>query len=96
MAGLPIKQPVDPWSAGIMGATSVATAALDDKTNQTLNNSFTSAFDNSGWNVNVGAGASQSTQTDRSSSALGLGSLLNNPVLLIALCAAAYYVLKRK
>lgn len=79
-----------------MAAGSVAKAALDDQTNQTLHNSFSTGFDNSGWNVNVGAGASQSTQTDRSSSALGLGALLNNPVVLIALCVGAYYVLKRR
>lgn len=79
-----------------MAAGSVAKAALDDQTNQTLNNSYSTGFDNSGWNVNVGAGASQSTQTDRSSSALGLGALLGNPVILLALCAAAYYVLSRK
>jgi hypothetical protein len=96
MAALPVGKPVDPWSAGIMGATSVATAALDDKTNQTLNNSYTAAFDNSGWNVNVGAGASQSTQTDRSTSALGLSSLLQNPVVLIALAAVAFLYLKRR
>lgn len=79
-----------------MAGASVATAALDDKTNQTLNNSYSASFDNSGWNVNVGAGASQSTQTDRSSSALGLGKLLNDPIVLVVLCVAAYYVLKKR
>lgn len=88
--------PADPWSAGLMAAGSVAKAALDDQTNQSLSNPFAANFDNSGWNVNVGAGASQSTQTDRSSSALGLGSLLSNPVVLLGLCAVAYYVLKNR
>jgi len=79
-----------------MGATSVATKALDDKTNQTQNNTFSGGFDNSGFSVNIGDGASQSTQATRTSSALDLNSILGNPVLLLALCAAAYYVLNRK
>lgn len=95
MAGVPSK-PMDPWSAGIMGATSVASAALEDKTNQTLNNSFSTVFDNSGWNVNVGAGASQSTQTDRSSSALGLSRLMSNPMMLIGLCVVLYLYTQKK
>lgn len=93
MAGAP--KPMDPWSAGIMGATSVASAALEDKTNQTLNNSFSTGYDNSGWNVNVGAG-SQTTQTDRSSSALGLSQLLNNPMVLIGLCVVLYMYTQKK
>jgi len=77
-----------------MGAASVAGKALDDKTNQTLNNTFSAGFDNA-WTVNIGSG-SQSTQTDKSSSALGLGSVLNNPMVLLALCAVAYMVMSRK
>jgi hypothetical protein len=94
MAAAP--QPVDPWSAGLMAAGSVAGKALDDKTNQTLNNSFSSAFDSSGWTVNTGDGATQSASAPRTSSTLGLGSLLGNPVILLALCAAAYYVLSKR
>lgn len=80
-----------------MAGAGVAGKALEDKTNQTLHNSFTSSFGGNDWNVNIGTGT-QTNQTDRSSSPLGsgVGSILNNPVLLLALCAAAYYLLKRK
>lgn len=91
-----IAKPADPWSTGIMAGASVAGKALDDQTNQTLNNSFSAGFDNSGWNVNVGAGATQSATTDRSSGLLAsLGPMLQNPLVLMALAVGAYLYLKR-
>lgn len=78
-----------------MAAGSIATKALDDKTNMNTAQNFTSAFDSSGWNVNVGQGASQSSTADRSSSVLGTSQLLRNPLVLVALCLALYYVTKK-
>jgi hypothetical protein len=79
---------VDPWSAGIMGASSVATAALDDKTNQTLNNSFSSKYDNSGFVVNIGSGSA----TGATSSPLGISQ---KNLMLIGLAVAFYFMRKK-
>lgn len=70
-----------------MGATSVATAALDDKTNQTLNSSFSSKNDNSGFVVNIGSGSA----TGATSSALGLTQM---QMLMIG--AAAFFLMRKK
>ena len=81
-----------------MALGSVAGKALDDQTNQTLNNSFGAGFDNSGWNVNTKSdGATQSTTSDRSSGLLdGLAPMLQNPMVLLALAVGAYLYLKRR
>ena len=86
--------PADPWSAGLMAAGSVASKALEKGTMQAANAAGAS-YDNSGWSVNVGSGA-QSNQTDRSMSALGLGALLKNPLVLVVLAMVAYTVIARK
>ncbi len=83
---------VDPWSAGIMAAGSIASGALRDSTPQSQNNSFASGYDNSGFVVNIGSG-SASASIDKSASPLA--GLLKNPVLLIALALGAYLVMKR-
>ena len=94
MAALPTK-PADPWSTGIMAGAGIAKAALDDQTNQTLSNSFGAGFDNSGWSVNTGSGT-QSTTADRSSGLLsGLGPMLQNPMVLVALAVVAFLYLKK-
>jgi hypothetical protein len=88
----------DPYSAAFGAAAKLGTAALDDKTNQTSSSTFTSAFDDSGWNLNIkSGGSSQSTSSDKSSGLLsGLGPLLKNPVVLIGLAVLAYMVMQRK
>lgn len=88
----------DPYSAAFGAATKLGTAALDDKTNQTQTDSFTSAFDSSGWTVNVkGDGNSQTATSDKSSGLLGsLGPLLRNPLVLVALAGLVYMAMQRK
>jgi hypothetical protein len=88
--------PADPWSAGIMAAGSVASAALTPPPMNAQQTTGAVTFDNSGWAVNVGAGASQSTSTDRSMSALGASRMLRNPVVLLAILAGLYYLSKHK
>jgi hypothetical protein len=88
--------PTDPWSAGIMAAGSVATAALTPPPMNAQQTTGAVGFDNSGWNVNFGAGATQSTSSDRSSTALGVSGLLRNPVLVLAILAGLYYLSKHK
>lgn len=85
----------DPWTTGIMAGASVATKALE-KPSMTSGQNTSSVFDSSGWAVNVGTGASQSTQSDRSSAILGTSQLLRNPLVLVALCLAVYYVTRKK
>lgn len=87
----------DPWAAGIMAAGSVATAALKDNTPMNNAVSFGASFDNSGWVVNTGQGATVSPSADKTTVAgPSLAALLRNPVVLIGLAVAAYYVLGRK
>ncbi|WP_317205560.1 hypothetical protein [Janthinobacterium sp.] len=93
----------DPYSAAFGAAASVASAALDDKTNQTQNSNFGGAtFDNSGWNVNIGSGAANNTPvktTTNSPIASGVGAALatlQNPMVMLAIAAVVYMVLRRK
>jgi len=82
-----------------MAAGSVANAAMTDKTNMTNGANVSTGFDNSGWSLNLsthGGAATQTTSSDKSSSALGLSQLLNNPVLLIVLAFVAYTMVGKK
>lgn len=88
--------PADPWSAGIMAAGSVATAALTPPPMNAQQTTGAVQFDNSGWAVNVGAGASQSTSTDRSMSALGTSQMMRSPVVLLAIFIGLYYLSRHK
>jgi hypothetical protein len=96
-------QSPDPWSQGINAAAGVATAALKPAASEAHKTS-SSAFDNSGWSVNIGPGASQSTnRTDLPSTAQALGaaaasgaSLLSNPMFIIALGLGVFLFLKHK
>ncbi|MGB9107552.1 MAG: hypothetical protein WCC39_02585 [Telluria sp.] len=91
--------PADPWSAGLMAAGSVASAALQ-KPNMTAQQTIGPlAFDNSGWNVNLGLGSgptTMATTTDRSASALGVSKLLSNPTMLILAAVGLYLILGKK
>jgi hypothetical protein len=89
----------NPWSAGIMAAGSVASAALNDKTNMTNGANVSTGFDNSGWSVNLagrGATAQQTATNDKSSSSLGLPQLMNNPLVLVLLAFVAFEFAKHK
>ncbi len=86
-----------PWGAAISAGAALGSKALDDKTNQTLSNTFDSAFDASGWNVNIGQGAKQTSAYEKTGdSAFNLGALMSNPMVLIAVCALAYVYLKKR
>lgn len=81
-----------------MGAASVASSALA-KPSLTNGSSTSSAFDNSGWSVNVaGAGATavQTATTDKSGSLLGLSQLTKNPLVLVLLAFVVYEFAKHK
>lgn len=95
---MPTPVPADPWSAGLMAAGSVATAALNDKTNMTNGVSSTFGFDNSGFAVNIaGKGATATQNADASkSNGLDLAALLKNPVVLVGLAVGLYLLLGRK
>lgn len=61
------------------------------------------AFDNSGWAVSIGPGAATSTKTampgaaqSMQTVAAGVGGLLGNPVVLIAVGVALFLYLKHK
>lgn len=82
-----------------MGLSSVAGGAVNDKTNMTNQAAVTTAFDNSGWNVNIGTG-SQTASTTRSDSPIAAGaagavSLLKNPLVLALLALVAYKMLRK-
>lgn len=79
-----------------MAAGGVASAALQKPNMTAAQTTGSVAFDNSGWAVNVGPGATQSTSTDRSTTALGVSGLLRNPVVLLAIIAGLYYLSKHK
>jgi len=83
----------DPYSAAFGAAASVAGAALKDGTQaQTTSNS--SGFDNSGWNINIGSGSVSNSQ---SKGALGgIGQLLQNPMVLLAIGVGLLLVIKAK
>jgi hypothetical protein len=95
MAGVP----TDPWSAGLMAAGSMASAALQKPAMNAQQTIGPVAFDNSGWNVNLGLGSgptTMATTTDRSTSALGASKVLNNPTMLLLLAVGLYFVMSRK
>lgn len=67
---------------------------------------FMPNFDNSGWAVNIGGGSATSSKQELPSAPhtisqqLGqasgnLNGLLGNPLMLVALLAVAYYVMKK-
>jgi hypothetical protein len=88
----------NPYGAAIMAGASVANSALNDKTNMTNGVQQGWGFDNSGFSVNVGTrgGSTQTTALDKSTSALGLSQLLQNPVVLVLLAFVAYEFAKHK
>lgn len=92
----------DPWSTGLMGMTSVATAALKPASSG-AQQTASSVFDNSGFVVNVGAGSASSSKTALPSAsqvagavASSAGSLLSNPVFIIGVGVALFLFLKHK
>lgn len=99
---MPISSP-DPWSQGINAAAGVASAALKPVGSEAHNTS-SSAFDNSGWAVNIGTGASQTTsRTDLPSTSQALGaaaaqatSVLGNPLFVIAVGVGLFLFLKHR
>lgn len=81
-----------------MAAGSIASGALNDKTNMTNGVSSTFGFDNSGFAVNIAGKGATATQNADSSKATGLNlaALLHDPVVLIGLAVVAYMLLGRK
>lgn len=77
-----------------MAAGSVASAALTSPPMNAQQTVGGASFDNSGWNVNVGAGASQSAATSKST--VDLSAMLKKPVVLIAIVVGLYYLSKHK
>lgn len=85
-----------------MGLSSVASGALKPASSgATSNNS--SAFDNSGFVVNIGGGTASSTKTALPTTAQALGaaaasatSLLGNPMFIIAVGVGLFLFLKHK
>lgn len=92
MAGVP----ADPWSSGLMAASSIAGGALNDKTAMTNGVNISNAFDSSGWNVNIGSGSQTSSAVKAAPVAANTLALLNNPIVLIGLAVVAYYYLSQK
>lgn len=97
---MPAGVPMDPWTAGIMGLTSIAAAPPPSMTS-TMN--APNVFDNSGFVVNVGGGSASSVKTALPSAAqavqaagAGLGALLGNPVFIIAVGFGLFLYLKHK
>ena len=97
MAGVNVSTPapVDPWSAGIMGATSVATAALKDGQSQAHSNQNNSA-DFSAWTLSIGSTGATSAAVERANvPGNSLSGLLGNPIVLAGLAVAAVLYLHR-
>jgi hypothetical protein len=97
MAGVP----TDPWSAGLMALGSVAKVAAQPAGPSSVIAPTT--FDNSGFVVNLGGGTATSTKTALPSAAqavqaaaAGVGGLLSNPVLIIAVGLGLFLYLKHK
>jgi hypothetical protein len=92
--------PTDPWSAGFMALGSIA---KPEPVSSGAQNSANISFDNSGFVVNVGPGSATSTKTALPSAgqalqaaAAGVGGLLGNPVLIIAIGLGLFLYLKHK
>lgn len=104
MSGMGGLAASNPWTAGIMGAASVAQAALQPAgPSNSGGNNYASDYDGSAWSVSVGTGTQSSANNAKteapgvSTTGGGAGSvngLLSNPLVLIALVAA--FVLLRK
>jgi len=85
-----------------MGMTSVATAALKPASSGATSTNST-AYDNSGFVVNIGGGTANSSKTQLPTAAQTLGaagaaagSLLSNPIFIIALGVGVFLLLKHK
>lgn len=77
-----------------MAAGSVASAALSSPPMNAQQTAGGASFDNSGWNVNVGSGATQSAATSKST--VDLSAMLRKPVVLLVVVAGLYYLSKHK
>lgn len=93
--------PTDPWSAGLMALGSVAQAASQPAGPSSVLG--TNTFDNSGFVVNVGGGTASSSKTSLPTAAQAVGaavasagSLLANPVVIIAVGLGLFLYLKHK
>jgi hypothetical protein len=84
---------VDPWSAGIMGAASVAGKSLDKGSSYNAA-AFSDSFDSSGWNINIGSGApvqaNTNSHTPTATTAGAVKSALSNPMILIVVGLVIY------
>jgi hypothetical protein len=87
--------PVDPWSAGIMAAGSIATKALDKGSSQAQSSQTTTA-DFSAWTLSIGSSGATSAAVEKVT-APGAGAtagLLSNPIILAGLAIAVVLYLK--
>ena len=83
----------NPYGAAIGAAAGVATAALEDKVPQNQSSSYNVGYDSSGWAVTIGDGST--SQVDQiktpnptaATAAKGLGQVLQNPMVLLAIAA---------
>ncbi|MGK5073246.1 hypothetical protein [Janthinobacterium sp. ZB1P44] len=97
MAGVP----VDPWSAGLMAAGGIAKSAMQPGGPSSAGgNQQNNDYDGSAWSVSVGTGSGSTSasatnaKTDSPVSSAAAG-LFKNPLLLIGLAAALYFVLRK-
>jgi hypothetical protein len=90
--------PVDPWSAGFMALGSIANSPAAAPGNATQNiGPFSSSLDGSAWNVAIGDGSPNQTATATKlpSAAAVANGIFGNPMLLILIGAALYFVVKK-
>jgi hypothetical protein len=78
-----------------MAAGSVATKALDKGVTSSAAQ-YSSAFDSSGWNVNIGGGSPvQTSENTKAPAVAAAAGLLKNPLVLILIGAAIYLAMKK-
>lgn len=85
--------PVDPWSAGFQALGSLANSPAAMPGNAKSELAFASAFDSSGWTVNIGGGSASATAI-KNDPVAGLGAMLGNPLVLLAI--AAFFIMRGK
>jgi hypothetical protein len=93
--------PTDPYSAGIMAAGSIASAAMQPGGPSSAGgNQYNNQADFSAWSVAIGtgqgavSGAATNARTDSPTSA-GIGKLLGNPLVLVGAALVLYLVLRK-
>lgn len=89
MAALLVGAAVTLGSAALKGSGGGSPAGMQSMP-------FTSAFDDSGWTVNIGSGSASATATKTTANSPAAAMLMSNPLLIVAICFAIYYATKHK